>query len=281
MEMLSILPNYISIYEPLHRVWYPESAESGFTPRTYIEPDTKSAEHRSYLEKVFKGRVVNRRPHFKFGDMPGRFEADRVLVKFVRGNRLLPWIINNFDLRGKILIIRNPCSNISSQIRTRVRGYFIPKETNLKLSVILNEAREIVSDKIYEELKEIRSDEGVLAASWALDQYVPLYYKKKFDFTLVSYERLMLDPEHEIERILRDIGYKSSLYDILSRIEEPSMTGQDCRSNKKEQLNKWKKYLSIKQIEEIMNVIKIFGMDFYDEGMIVDLKRMNDYCKKM
>lgn len=280
MDTLSTLPRYLSISEPLHRVWYPASLQHGFTPRTFIEPKKKSEMHRSYLEEVFKGNVVSTRPHFGHRNIRKRFHADRAVVKFVRGNRLIPWIVNNFDLRGTIMIIRAPCSTISSQIRTRVRGYYLPRGENLKLGVILSEAREIVSDRIYNELKEIRSDEGVLAASWALDQYVPLYYKKQYDLTLVCYERLMLDPEGELKRILKDIEYERDLGEILAKIEEPSSTGQDYRPNRMEQLNKWKIHLSGKQIEDIMNVLNIFDMDFYDDDMIPDMDKMNDYHKK-
>lgn len=280
MDLLSTIPRYLSISEPLHRVWYPRSLEHGFTTRTFIEPDIKSEMHRSYLDEVFKGNVVSIRPHFGFRDIPKRFHADRAVVKFVRGNRLIPWINNNFDLRGTILIIRDPCSTISSQIRTRVRGYYLPKGENLKLEVVLREARGLVSERIYDELKQIGSEEGVLAASWALDQYVPLYYKSEYDLILVSYERLVLEPEKELKRILTEIGYEESIGDILAKIEVPSSTGQDHRSNRMEQLNKWRTHLSVKQIEEIMNVVDIFDMDFYHDDIMPDMDRMNDHNKE-
>ena len=66
--------------------------------------------------------------------------------------------------------------------------------------------QKIVSEDILQELQKIKTREEILSAIWSLDQYVPFLYSDEFDFTLVSYEDLVLNAEDTISMILNDIG---------------------------------------------------------------------------
>lgn len=279
MELISELPNYFTIFEPLHKIWFPESKERGFKTRTYISPYEKNKEYYSYLQKVFKGQIFSSTPHFKLKDIIRRFQGKKTLVKFIRANRMMPWIISNFETYKNILIIRHPCSTIASQMKTGARGYFLKQDKYPKLSTVLSEAKRIVSEDILRELQKIKTREEILSAIWSLDQYVPFLYKDEFDFTLVSYEDLVLNAEDTISMILNDIGYDSFIPKIMKNIDSPSMMVGDLKSKKNEQLNKWKEYLSDEQIKNILDVVNLFDIDFYDRNTIPDYSKINKWSE--
>ena len=110
-------------------------------------------------------------------------KAAKVLVKDVWTTRLLPWIIRRFHRKTKnyFLIIRHPCATIESQLRTGIgnpltnyRKQFI-KNTILKQLNYIAELEDI-KNSISHKLNSLNSAEELLAAIWAMDYYVPLYY---------------------------------------------------------------------------------------------------------
>jgi len=117
MEILATLPEYKTIFEPLKPSFFPEVRTLGFPPRVYIPPDKDWPVVKKYLIKVFTGRKFSTQPAYSPTpyNIYKRFIARKLIVKFVRANRLLPWIYNNFDLRGIYFIIRHPCATIASQ----------------------------------------------------------------------------------------------------------------------------------------------------------------------
>lgn len=55
MEILSVLPAYKTIFEPLHRTWFPFIQRLNLPPRVYLPPERNNAFLYSYLYSVFKG----------------------------------------------------------------------------------------------------------------------------------------------------------------------------------------------------------------------------------
>jgi len=205
------------------------------------------------------------------------------LVKFIRANRLIPWIDHNFHLRSIFLIIRHPCASIASQLRYRLTGYHrLGRRFLLDKKVILREAQQIVELKenpdLYNFLKRLDDKIEILAAIWALDYYVPFYHMKGKNWYLVFYEKLLLDWENEIKKMF------SHLNEIVpSKVEKyrykPSVTTFEKKRviNVGYQLRKWKNFLTKRQINSILRVTHKFGFDFYTEKLtpIYDLLNIN------
>ncbi len=55
--------------------------------------------------ETFSGRIIE------------HSQRDKLLVKFCRINRMLPWFAEQFDVRGIIFIIRHPCAVVNSMMR--------------------------------------------------------------------------------------------------------------------------------------------------------------------
>lgn len=305
MEILGVIPGYASLFEPLNPIYYPESIEVGFQSRTYLPPNIDWQEGKKYLQKVFTGDLTYNSSWLEKGDYSkqnfnsivsgylGQLKPEKLMhqllgskliVKFVRLNRLLPWVAERFQLRSMIFIIRHPCAQVASRFKP---GQKLPSDLlpNMKpfptQDEILDEASKIegLDHSLLNRLKKIDTLEEILAASWCLDTYVPLSYPKSHPWTVVTYEKLIKDGENEIIRIFNEIGEKNVPRSAFRHLKIPSMVTQKNDHNlvrrADEQLSKWKKSLSEKQIERILKIVSAFGLDFYTENLEPDYENIS------
>jgi hypothetical protein len=269
MEILAgSLPSYLSLYEPLHLRWFSRAEAAGFTPRTFIDPaDAGSRIMRSYLEDVFTGKTISLRPHYRFtlGDIYNRLLAKKLLVKFVRANRLLPHISRNYALKGVLCIHRHPCATIASQIRTRWHGYMISGDTPPSKKLVLREAVNIpvIDNETRARLQRAEHMEEILAIVWALDFLVPERYDDGSWHT-VKYEDLVLNGRETLADLYNYLGETDRLEKGLEIIDRPSITTRDKSdiTDVNYQLAKWEMDLTQQQIERIRNVLEWFNITF-------------------
>lgn len=294
MKILSTLPRYTNIFEPLNPIWCPESFEIGFRSRTYLSLDTNWPEGEDYLKKTFTGQIANLAikdsliasllPGLSIENVMRQLLGDKLVVKSVNINRLLPWIAERFHLRNIFFIIRHPCAVVASQLKTGLCGYR-PSSPPYKdifptLDNILDEASKIkrLDLDIIDKLKKIKTREEILAASWCLDNYIPFSLPKPHTWSLVIYEKLVKDGENEIIRLFNKIDEKKIPRSAFQKLEKPSMLAEreDYKLIKKpdQQLAKWKKSLSEKQIERILEIASDFGFDFYSRELEPDYKKI-------
>lgn len=287
MEIFETISWYTHLFEPLNHEWFPELLELGFKSRTYLTSNANWLEGEHHMRKILTGQVFSSiMPQYRLEIDPfmHRLLGKKLIVKLVRGNRLLPWVAEKFQLRGIVLIIRHPCAVIASQLKTGMCGYnsYSPPYPDIfpNLEDILKESSEIkgLDQGLLDRLKGIKTLEEILAAVWCLDCYVPLSFPKPYPWIVVTYEKLAKEGEKEIVRIFNEIGEKNIPKAAFKRLKIPS-TEAPKREHKivvksDEQLSKWKKSLSEQQIENILNVVSAFGLDFYTEDLEPDYKNI-------
>ncbi|RLF83562.1 sulfotransferase [Thermococci archaeon] len=272
MEILETLPEYKSIFEPFHKDWFPEVQKLKINPyRPYVYFEDLNPALKEYLTKVFKGEIVSKSPRYRLTleNIYKRILAKKAVVKFVRANRLLPWIANNFNVKGMFFVIRHPCATIASQLETGIRGHFMPKNTPIPKEIVLSSISEIRelrdNEELINKIKTIKTQAEILAAIWSIDNYLPLYYQRKFEWYTLVYESLVANPEKEIESMFSYINEEVP-EKVYSKIRKPSTTTHDPRYlGTTKQLIKWKKKLSERQVKNILKVVHWFGLDFYTE----------------
>lgn len=281
MEILATIPSYTYMFEPLNPIWFKESFEKGFRSRTYLSEEQVWSDGEEYLKKVFTGKVFSSEPAYKprMGMVNHRVFGNKLVVKSVNFNRLLPWISKKFQTRHIFLIIRNPCAVISSQLKTEFFGYRPDKPPFMDIfptiENINNEIKNInwLDEKILNVIKRINTKEEILAAVWCLDNYIPLLVTEQYRWTPVIYERLINDGEKEIVRIFDKIGEKIPR-STDKHLKEASLStlkeDKKIVTEKDEQLYKWKKTLSNEQVENILRIVKDFGFNFYLDDKIPD-----------
>ncbi len=271
MEMLNHLPGYTTVFEPLHPERFPRAGELKVSMRHYEAEGTENNALRVYLGSVFRGGVPSLRPRYRLtvGNLAKRVTATKLVVKCVRANRLVPWILKNYDIRALIYIIRHPCANLASQLRTGYSGYDVYRFTP-SIDEIINDADEIgFDDSIINRLRGITTEIQKLAAVWAMDQVIPLRHYDPRMFKL-SYEDMSSNSEKEVMKLLRFLGETDRYENIIHEIKRPSILSK--RKTSPDGVRKktsWKNELRAKQVENIRLVLEWFDVSFDDESYTI------------
>jgi hypothetical protein len=199
--------------------------------------------------------------------LPNMFSFQRLIVKFVRANLFLHWILKDFKLKGT-LIIRHPCAVVASQMHHKwgegKEGW--GGDRNLEL---------IRSHRfpIYEQydpsfakvIRSVKTTEELLALEWCIQTIVPLRQPKPHPWFLTTYEDLMEKTE-EWEELCNYLGCLVPPKNIITQLSSTYRT----TSNKYSpgvSINKWRQYLSEKQIDDILRICSEMGVDFYDKTL--------------
>ena len=120
--------------------------------------------------------------------------------------------------------------------------------------------------------------EEILSAIWCLDNYIPLSYPQPYPWIVVTYENLIKNGEMEIKRIFDFLNILEDHKKIIKKLKIPSrftMSNNPKKiSNDNYQLSKWKNILSQDQIENILDIVSIFNLDFYSNKIEPDYNRL-------
>jgi hypothetical protein len=250
-QVLTAIPRLCFLFEPLQLNHVSEARTAGFAWRTYVDPQANWPQGEAFLRKVFSGRIVNRWTGGQITLADAR-QAERMLVKFVRANRLLPWLCQTFAIAPPVLLIRHPCAVVASQLK-----YGWINSRRPETPEFIEQYPEFMSV-----LEQTDGDDEYLAAMWALDQLPPLLTPHPHPWIIITYEELLLRPEQTIAKIADRWGLEIDMPLALSRLRKPSTTVSKTGIRG---INGWKSDLSPEQIERILNVAGKFGLDFYSD----------------
>ncbi|MCU0527097.1 MAG: sulfotransferase domain-containing protein [Elainella sp. Prado103] len=271
-EIIGTLPGYPVLWEPLHPGKNPECKQYGFNYRVYIPIGADAPLQSQYLEQLFTGAKLSTRVISALAFHPRQyFPFNGFLVKFVNANLLLYWLLNQFPLKA-ILMIRHPCAVVSSQLRHSAWTHVSKQNCSFPNAVAAD----------YPHLQEVfdfaETREEILAFEWVLKTYVPLSQPKPHPWYLSTYESLVMDSYAELERIFafleKPIPPKAYCY-----LRQPSKTTQS-KSNVatgRNPLTGWQDQLTARQIERILKIIHLSGIDFYTDELVPDVAKMNTF----
>lgn len=288
MEIIGSIPSYTTVFEPLNPIWFPASRKLGFTDRPYISSEDHWEEGKRYFQHIFSGQMYKREYLYPFKmDMFVRsIFSNKLVVKFVRLNRLLPWISNNFHLKMIFFIIRHPCAVVSSQLNTGYTSYHSTdgsyKDIIPSIKTILKEMESIqeLDVDIERIVRKLQHPEEILASVWCIDNIIPLKMHKTSSYNMIVYEKLVSNLDNQINEIFNSLNIKISRKGGFST---PSMVTKEHDKqfivDIDKQLSKWKMHLSKKQIERILQVVKDFHMDFYSDEVEPDYDVLQHFNK--
>lgn len=261
-ELFCSLENTYPLFEPLYLDDSPWFKELGFEWRQYIPEDYNWPEAKELFEKLFRGQYLT-------SWMVSQTNIDLLknveflVIKEVRANSLLPWLVRQFDIKPPIYIIRHPCATIASQMKMVWKDFpqkFIIPETKFPELYI----------KYKHILKNINLTVEHLAARWCLDNIIPLNHPENNRLWItVFYENLITSPQEEIPRIFNRLNIQLP-QNIWDKVNIPSAMVQQTsqlQQNKIEQLSKWKNELSEKDIETILDMLKKFEIRIYNDSI--------------
>ena len=231
-------------------------------------PRTMTDEDKALLEDILAGKRLNawtcsRTP------ISDAVQSNQLLIKYVRGNSLLPLVLDEWDLKHKpVLLMRHPLDVVTSQIKafgarpaelhlerdypghellhnhwSRVKGTSDPVERQLHLWCLLN------------------------APLWET-------YANSDDVVAVHYHDLILDPEHRLKDILHQMAWEpprsvegwsvdAFVADLDIRATSDTDFKGDYLANQQDQLWKNIKRLAPEEKRRYQGVFDTYGLSLY------------------
>lgn len=260
-QSLSSIENSCVLFEPLHPRQAPGAKRAGFSWRTYVQPDARWPAGQEYLGRVFAGRELNSWM-LKEVTLAQAARAENLIVKFVRANRLLPWLCNTFDLPAPVLLVRHPCAVVASRIRCGwVKDEPPTAPPFLDRFPAFRRLLEGVSPGVES-----------MAADWALDQLPALLTPPPQPWTVVTYEELLQRPESTLSRVFGRWGLPVDHGKIAPLLErQSSVTHKSGKSG----LEGWRKHLTPEQADAVLRVVHGFGLRFYGDDPNPDAAKLH------
>lgn len=259
-ETLNRISGAAISYEPLAVNKDPLLKKMKFHWRQYIPEDVTYPEARLFFEKIFNGTAFNY-SRSRLNSMKELKNADKIVVKFIRANGMLPWLVRQFNFKYKpVYLIRNPYAVIASQLK--FPEWYKPFDEFIIPDCPFND----IYKKHVDFLKTIKTEEEYLAFMWCLINLVPLKHSENNrSWITVNYENLVLAPEKELRRIFRIWNLELDPK-ILDNINKPSFSSyRDLPLIGKEQLIKWKNNLNEEQTNRIERVLRYFNIEYYNK----------------
>lgn len=253
-EILAALPDTGVLFEPLDIRRVQAARESGLDWDNFRLPDEEQPQVEAFIREMLEGRTLTpwTTSHLPISQA---LRLDRWVVKLVRGNQMLGWIVANFDLLPPVLLVRHPCAVYDSWLR---RGWSIassPPSPDLGFFQAYPEFRSVVA--------RLTQPEEFFAAEWAMEHVVPLDQLDEESFQLCFYERLRADGPGELARIFERWGLTMPP-DVMQRLERPSakssglVRSMDGRGG-------WRARVDPQVQERMIRVLRDFGLDLYTE----------------
>lgn len=261
-NILGCTPDACVLFEPLHLKRVPAAQQAGFDWRTYRPAGESWPEGRDFLRRVFRGRIVNEWTAREMTASQAR-KARLMIVKFVRANRMLPWICREFQVRATIFLIRHPCAVIASQMKSKDwSGAARPG-----VPAFLDELPSFKAA-----IAGTQGTEEHLAAAWALDQMPVLLHDHPHPWVTITYEELFLRPAETIEKIRTACGLPIDLKAAMARIKKSSsVTYKSGISG----ISGWRNQLSDNQVSRILRTVHALGLTFYSEDLEPDYELLS------
>lgn len=262
-SIINAHPDYCMITEPFRL--NQKLKNLGFTWRTYRNADDKWATGHSHIFDVFQGKGISQY-HLIDNQVSDILNSNAIMIKSVRLNRLLPWLVQNFRLQGQVLLVRHPCAVISSQL---LHNAFEPlnKIRDFDMIIIEHELPHLIPF-----IKQLKSEPEYRAVQWALDQYI-CFNAVDNNWLTVSYEQLVANGNAELKRIsdYLNLELKPAMIDQL---EQPSREAQkwsvDPTQSIEERLSGWKQRLDEETIDRILYVVDMFGIKGFNKDIVPD-----------
>jgi len=185
--------------------------------------------------------------------------AQYLLTNFVRANRLMPWVLANFEFKFKpIVLVRHPIARALSQLNT-----FSHLKNKQPGFIVL----QINNNDIYKEnehyLNSLNSLSEQKVALWCINNINTLSDLNVNKKTIrVYYEHLLLDPKNELTKIFNDWGLDLIIKQTVLRKESSTTTKQGLPTDIMLQLNKWQNTLDDDMRKKIQSYLIILNSNY-------------------
>lgn len=226
-----------------------------------------------YLDDLSLGKTWN---GFYWSDFPGKdhsLKTNRTLFKLHKLTYLFDDIVKTIPSHG-VYLLRHPLSHSLSRMRNGWDTYNKMFLHSSKIQTNISSAAKLKAQEIISGGSKIEK----FVLSWCLENYVFLQQEKNGrlpeNVSLVTYEKLIDDPENTIQSICKqtDIPFSGRM---LEKVLEPSHgiahstkeTKTQIRNKQgKQLLENWRKHITTAEEEKSFAILDAFGFDLYRKG---------------
>lgn len=187
---------------------------------------------------------------------------DKAIVKFIRANWLLPWLLSHFDATAA-LIVRHPAAVADSQLRFIEHWTPDSRLARLLESEHIRESYKYQLDRI--RLKSL-STFGQLVTIWCIENAVPVKKSQSLGYSTIFYE----DLKHDYPQSWRRLTGALRLSEIPgeSSVRRPSQQSssrwqQDDNAGERVDPAAWRQRLGGTERSDFEYILELFGIDYY------------------
>jgi hypothetical protein len=246
------------MFEPFHPSYVP--GFEAFEYLQYMRRHGDAPDLEGFVSRVLSGEV--RDPEW-VDRMVSVLRPEVRIVKAVRANLMLRWILDRFPGTPTLLIVRHPCAVVASFAKL---GWSARRDLDsiLRQDDLLDDHLRDVSGILESPL----SAHQEVAVVWCVNHRVVLNQCSGSKLIGVHYEDLVNRPEGELPRIFEAIGrdYDETVYKTLRRPSRTTLS-VPARDHGAGRDAEWFRALGASRVSDIQEIVAAFGLDhLYDEG---------------
>jgi len=257
-QIINVNNDFRLVFEPFHSQKVKEW--EGFNSRQYIRENDDDPKIHSSVEKILGGDLRN-----SWADGYNRkFLCKKRIVKEIRANLMLKYIQKNFPESPILFLVRHPCAVALSRMRLGWDRW----DTDLAMFLSQEPLMEDYLGDFKGTLKNCSTPFEKEICFWAVENYVPLRQFSPGEILFVSYERLVMEPEKEFDRIFTylSIEHDESVWKSVHRNTRTTWRKKPI-VDREERVAEWKKELKDEEIGTALEILGRFGLDtIYDES---------------
>jgi hypothetical protein len=239
------------VFEPLNPGEVPEARRMKPVPLFCRKNETFKWER--LFARMMKGEVRNP------WTIRANAGAERRVIKFIRANLLIEWILEHFDVHP-LFITRNPLSVVAS-IKEQEWVIKASWVQNVLSAPRLYEPFFSRIPKVAEWTSRDLSEAEVRALYWCIHNHVPRSMSVFGRLHEVRYEELCKDPEAIIGRLAPKIGIEVDAK-VRSAFSQPSfMRGKRQDTSGYDPMKAWRDVLPPADVEAVTRIVEAFGLE--------------------
>ncbi len=277
-QALDHTPGTVSLFEPdnidASRVPNANFGKSGFGPYPIIDPEDKGGVYRSLWDVVFKGGVTYKqlrkmspfmhpllklpKPVLRYlvnigglalSSLPGK--GQRNIAKTIYACFSIEWIVKNYNPQV-IVTQRHPYSVIASW-----RDLGLPKFDLLTRPELLKRYRDR-----FEGEPPTAKDSELTQVAWLVGLQTAVLgeaVERHPEWVVVNHEDMCIDPVEKFRALCKIMRIPWS-DDVEEFLESSNRPGEGMVTNRvtSEQVDKWRRVLSVEEVQEISSVLNRF-----------------------
>ena len=261
MEILKCIPNSCINWEPLHYSGVIPN-DFNFSIKPYIPKEEISMRYISIFNDIHTLKRSNKWTR-KYRTFEHAINCKQIITKYVNASLLIPWFLENFNFRHKpIVLLRHPIDTTISHIKafSDNKGY----SEELEYSSLIHNEKFI---KDFEYIKGLPSMLEKRIAFWCMNNCQTIKKLNDLDVNIVFYSDLLLNPEIEIKRIVKNSNLKVDVEQLESmnfrQVSRTNFKGSFIKDPNK-QLNKNFKNLNKITKDKLQRVFNYFGLKLFN-----------------